>query len=50
MYKTKKGKPQVVWILKKSVTIPQRRFMYMDDEDLKKIRGYFKEIIYESDT
>ena len=50
MYKTKKGKPQVVWILKKSVTIPQRRFMYMDDDDLKKIRGYFKEILDESDT
>lgn len=50
MYKAKSGKPQVVWILKKSVTIPRRRFMYIGDEDLKTIRGYFKEILDESDT
>ncbi len=50
MYQSKGKKPQVAWILKKSVTIPQRRFMYIDNKDREKISGYFKDLIDESDT
>lgn len=50
MYKPKKGKAQVVWILKKSVNIPQRRFMYINDQDIKVMASYFKGLLDESNT
>lgn len=50
IYQAKGKRPQVAWILKKSVTIPQRRFMYIDNKDREKISGYFKDLIDESDT
>jgi phage gpG-like protein len=40
--KGKRGKLWVVFILKKSVTIPARPFLYFDEMDLKIIRGYLR--------
>lgn len=45
MYRSKNGKSQIVWYLKKSVTIPQRRFMYIDDNDITVIKENFKGLL-----
>lgn len=48
--KGKRGKVWVVFILKKSVTIPARPFLYLDETDIKVIRSYLRGALIKKPT
>ena len=47
---SKQSKPIMLFILKKSVTVPARPFMYFSEKDMERIGKIMKESIIEKDT
>lgn len=46
MAKKKKGEPFPLFVIKKSVTIPSRPFLYISDEDERYITSEIKKAIH----
>ena len=48
MAKKKKGEPFPLFVIKKSVTIPSRPFLYISDEDERYITSEIKKAIHKA--